>query len=71
MRCCDPLGDLGSQMREDYSVRGCIFLKDKSFLMFLEPSLEIQKTLVNWRVLTSESGSRILGNEIGLDFKDA
>lgn len=26
MRCCDPLGDLGPQMREDYSVRGYIFL---------------------------------------------
>lgn len=38
--------------------------------MFLEPRLETQNTLVNWKVLTPESGSRILGNQIGLDFKD-
>lgn len=39
--------------------------------MLLEPGLETQNTLVNWGADCLKVCVQILGNEIGLDFKDA
>lgn len=38
--------------------------------MLLEPRLETQTTLVNWGADCLKVSVQILGNEIGLDFKD-